>query len=760
MKTKPHTRFNRKNRNMNHEKTDITDCHTLPLRMGRRGLIIILFMVFTTLQAQNPFIPKSAKEVEKEVQELVSKMTLDEKLSMIHGQGFNIAPVERLGIPAINMSDASMGLRVTPWPKVKGLEPSTAFPASILLAATWDPHQAYKYAKAVAEEFRARDIHVLLGPGINIYRYPLCGRNYEYMGEDPYLTSSMVVPYVEAVKDTRVLPVVKHFVANNSENGRKNSNSVVDERTLREIYFPGFKAAVTKAHTPGIMNAYNLLNGVYCGENKWLLKDVLRNEWGFNGMVISDWTSIWNSELAANSGVDIEMPGGQRLKVMGPEVMKKLLAEGKVTEKEIDTKVSDIIRPCIQLGLYDRDWQDKSLNKLDGHAAIALETAREGITLLKNESELLPLEPSKVKKVVVIGPAARKTPTTGGGSGGVLPEDPVSIWDGMKEVYGNKAVILDSIDEKTIKDADAVVVCVGLNTTLKLKDYRPQSAKKATVESEQAGFNMKKRQEIEGEGRDRTRFALPDEQNELIEECAALNPNAVVMVTAGGAVDMMPWIDNVKGIVWMYYPGQNGSKAAAEIVAGIVNPSGKLPYTYDKKLEDNAAFGDFTLDRKHPKPTKQAGFRKYQDVEYKEGIFLGYRHYDKEGMEPLFPFGHGLSYTTFEYQDLDVNVNGNRAVVSFTLKNTGEREGAETAQVYVGDVKCSVPRPVKELKGFSKINLKPGEEKKIVVELDKSAFEFWNPETKKWTLEPGQFKIFVGSSSRDIRLEKTIELRN
>ena len=722
------------------------------------SVILMMFVALTTTKAQSSFVPKSVEAVDKEVRELVSKMTFDEKLSMIHGQGFNIAPIERLGIPAINMSDASMGLRVTPWPRVKGLEPSTAFPASVLLAATWDPKQAYNYAKAVAEEFRVRDIHILLGPGINIYRYPLCGRNYEYMGEDPYLTSSMVVPYVEGAKDTRVLPVVKHFVANNSENGRKNSNSLVDERTLREIYFPGFKAAVTKAHTPGIMNAYNLLNGVYCGENKWLLKDVLRKEWGFDGMVISDWTSLWNSELAANSGVDIEMPGGQRLKVMGPEVMKKLLAEGKVTEEEINTKVSGIIRPCLQLGLYDEDWQDKSLNKLDEHAQVALQTAREGITLLKNESLLLPLEPEKVNKIVVIGPAACKTPTTGGGSGGVRPENPVSIWDGMKEIYGDKAVLLDSVDEKTVKEADAVVVCVGLNTTLKIKDFRPKSVKKETIESEQASFNIKKRQEIEGEGRDRSKFGLPDEQNELIKKCSALNPNAVVMVTAGGAVDMMPWIAGVKSILWMYYPGQNGSKAAAEIVAGIVNPSGKLPFTYDKRLEDNAAYGDFALDRKHSKPAKMAGFRKYQDVVYKEGIFLGYRHYDKEGKEPLFSFGHGLSYTTFEYKDLNVKVDSDKAVVSFTLKNTGGREGAEIAQVYVGDVECSVPRSVKELKGFSRVNLKPGEGKEVVIALDRSAFSFWHPVKKEWTLEPGEFKIFIGASVGDIRLEKTVNV--
>ncbi len=730
---------------------------SFPLR-----LCVSLFLLLTllTLQAQTSFIPKSDEQVEKEVRELVSKMTLDEKLTMVHGQGFNIAPIERLGIKAMNMSDASMGLRITPWPKVKGLNPSTAFPASILLAATWNPNQAYNYAKAVAEEFRARDIHILLGPGINIYRYPLCGRNFEYMGEDPFLTSSMVVPYVEAVKDTRVIPVVKHFVANNSENRRKNSNSVIDERTLREIYFPAFKAAVTKAHTPGIMNAYNLLNGTFCGENRWLLTEVLRDEWGFNGMVISDWTSIWNSKLAANSGLDIEMPGGQRLKVMGPDSLKRLLNDGLVTVEKIDEMVSNLIRPSIKLGLYDTDWHDSSLNKLDEHAEVALQTAREGITLLKNREKLLPLEPDKVKRIVVIGPTAAKTPTTGGGSGGVRPENPVSIWDGMKSIYGSSVERLNSFDEQKIKDADAVIVCVGLNTDLVIKDFRPKTAKKESVESEQASFNTrKKRGEIEGEGRDRSKFELPDLQNDLITKCAAVNPNAVVMITAGGAVDLKPWINDVKGVLWMYYPGQNGSRAAAEIIAGIVNPSGKLPFSYDWKLSDNAAYSDFHLEWKDPKPKKSAGIRDYQDVVYKEGIFLGYRHYDKEGIEPAFPFGYGLSYTTFKYSHFKVDKNGEIVTVSFNLKNSGERAGAEVAQVYVGDLKCTAPRPVKELKGFSKIYLEPGEEKQIVIELDRSAFSFWHPEKREWTVEPGEFKISVGSSSESILLEKTIKYK-
>ena len=293
-----------------------------------------------------------------------------------------------------------------------------------------------------------------------------------------------------------------------------------------------------------------------------------------------------------------------------------------------------------------------------------------------------------------------------------------------------------------------------------IKDFRPKTEKKESVESEQASFNRgKKRGEIEGEGRDRSKFGLPDEQNELITKCAAANSNAVVMITAGGAVDMMPWVNDVRAVVWMYYPGQNGSMAAAEIIAGIVNPSGKLPFSYDRKLEDNAAHGDFHLEWRDPKPKKKAGIKEYQEVVYNEGIFIGYRHNDKEEIRPLFPFGHGLSYTTFKYSDIKIKKNGEVVTVSFNLKNTGDRAGAEVAQVYVGDVKCTVPRPVKELKGFSKTFLEPGEEKRIVVELDRSAFSFWHPEKREWTVEPGEFEIYVGSSSADILLKEMVEYK-
>ena len=683
-------------------------------RTARRVFTGLLCCVLTTNAADI--------ELEKRVDELVAQMTLQEKLDMIHGDGFNISPVNRLGINAVNMSDASMGLRVTPWPAAKGFEYSTAFPASILLAATWNPDQAGVYATAVAEEFKARSMHVLLGPGVNIYRHPFCGRNYEYMGEDPFLASRMVVPYINAVSDVGVISTIKHFVANNSENERKSSNTVVSERALREIYFPAFEAAVKEAQVPAVMNAYNLVNGEYCGESSWLLKQVLREEWGFDGMVISDWKSIWNSDLSANSGVDIEMPGAQQTDVLIPETMKKLLAEGKTTEAEIDSKVKNMVRPCLRLGVYENDFTDPSLNKREEHALVALETAREGMVLLKNSEQALPLNPQGAN-VVVIGPTAAATPTTGGGSGGVTPENPVSIWNGIKPLFPG-AELLEAFDADRVNAADAVVICVGLNTTLDLDPPNPKD--KRDIAAEQAAFN-ERRNKVEGEGRDRGFYGLPEDQEALIQQCAAAGKKTIVLLTAGSGVGM-PWIDQVDAVLHMFYPGANGSIAAAEIVAGKVNPSGKLPISIEKRAEDNASHGNHTLRWGSPKKSNQFA-----------------------GIEPQFCFGHGLSYTSFEYSGLTVEEDDDHMVVSLTVTNSGSRDGKEVVQVYVHDAKSSVPRPPQELKGFKKVHLKAGESKKVSVVLNPRAFSFWDPETKRWMLEPGQFEIRVYASSRDIR---------
>jgi len=438
--------------------------------------------------------------------------------------------------------------------------------------------------------------------------------------------------------------------------------------------------------------------------------------------------------------------------------MQEMLANGMVSMEEIDEKIKNLIRPCLAAGLYGSDWKKPELNKLGEHAQVALETARQGIVLLKNEQNLLPLDSSKQWKIVVIGPTAKHTPTTGGGSGGVRPENPVSLLDGLT-VNFESVQYLETFDAQKIAAADAVVVCVGLNEGQVLDDPRNKKKGPKSIAEEQAGFNKKKKLVIEGEGRDRAFFGLPAKQNELIEKCAKANPNVVVAYTAGSGI-AMPWIDQVKSILWLFYPGQNGAIAAAEIMAGKVNPSGKLPISIEKKIEDSAAYGNFGLSWGNKEPKKKAGVQEYQDVFYKEGIFLGYRHLDQEKIEPQFPFGHGLSFTTFKYSDLKVKQTARaQYTVSLKISNVGKRDGFETVQLYVADLKSSVPRPPQELKGFKKVLLKAGESKTIELELDSAAFAFWHPTKKKWTVEPGEFTLRVGASSRDICIQTIIQIK-
>jgi beta-glucosidase len=525
---------------------------------------------------------------------------------------------------------------------------------------------------------------------------------------------------------------------------------VVSERALREIYFPAFKAAVQEAGCLGFMNSYNLVNGEYTGESRWLLDEVLRKEWGFKGLVMSDWNSLWNSDRAAQSGVDLEMPGGQQCFVLAPEKLKELLKKGTITQANIDEKVFNIVRTCLLLNLYDKNFLQPALNRLKEHQKVALETAREGIVLLKNEGNFLPLEEYAQKKIIVTGPTGIKTPTTGGGSGAVSAVDPIDLFTAIKAIYPN-AEFMREFDAEKVKNADAVIVGVGNNFGLKIQAY-------ASIEEEQDAFN-KGAEEVEGEGRDRRTLELLPDQQELIKKCAELNPNTTVMIVAGGGVKMTPWIDQVKAVMWLFYPGENGSQAAAEIFAGIVNPSGKLPVSIERELKDNPAFENLGLSWSPKATPKKAGIRDYWDVNYDEDIFVGYRYYLTQKVQPLFCFGYGLSYTQFKYDNLFVRKDKNGiAYVSLDVTNTGKRSGKEVVQLYIEDVQSSVPRPLRELKGFQKIFLAPGETKTVTFRLDSSAFAFWSPEKKEWTVEPGEFKICLGDSSEEIKLQKSIEL--
>ena len=698
---------------------------------------------------------ENGKQLDEAVEEILQAMSFEDKNSLIFGRGFNAAAIESVGIPPLNMSDASMGMRQTPWPEVKGQEPATAFPATIMLSATWNEEIAYEYGKAVAEEFRARGIQVLLGPGINIYRHPQCGRNYEYLGEDPYLVSSLVVPYIKAVQEVGVMAVVKHFAANNSENKRKNSNSFIGEQALREIYLPGFEAAVTKGGVLGVMTGYNLLNGTYCGESKELIQDILRGEWGFEGLVMSDWVGIWNPEIALKYGVDLEMPGKGQTDVFSPETIQQYLSDGTVSIEDVDYKVKNIIRACLKLNLYNPDWSMPELNDKKKHSEIALQTAREGIVLLKNFDKILPLKPETCGDVIMLGPIAERTPTSGTGSGAVLPENVVNLADAFRANYPN-GTVLSTFDTEAIKAASEVIVCVGNNEGFKPTDHRSPSIKSSIME-EQEFFNDVS-YDREGEGHDRISFSLSPKHNELIAKCCSLNSNVVIIFTSGGAVDMSAWINNVKAVMWIFYPGEIGARAAIEILSGKVNPSGKLPVSIEKNIEDNSANKNFTLDWDDNSDMKQCGIRNYQDVVYEEGLFIGYRHFDSHNVEPLFCFGHGLSYTEFDYSNLKALINGNEVEVSLDIQNTGDLSGSEIVQIYVSDLESSQIRPDKELKGFKKVYLEAGEKKTISLVLDERAFSFWSENEHKWGVEAGEFKVLIGSSSRDIRLSQTIKL--
>ena len=633
--------------------------------------------------------------------ELVSKMTLEEKLSYIGGiDGFYIREIPRLGIPRIRMADGPQGVRND--------TKSTMYPCGAATAATWNRELAYAYGKSLGNDARARGVHVMLGPGVNIYRFPKCGRSFEYYGEDPYLTSETAVAYIEGMQSAGVMSTIKHFCGNNQEYNRNNGSSDIDERTLNEIYLPSFRKAVQVAHTGAVMSSYNLVNGLHMTENKALIKDLLRDEWGFEGIYMSDWTATYSSICAANNGLDLEMSWGQ---FMNPQILGKAIETGTVTEKTIDEKCQHILQTLIEFGFLDREQKDASIPEDNPESDLtALNVAREAVVLLENEDNFLPFS-KKVKKVMVTGPNSGNIPT-GGGSGFVEPFHTISVTEGVGEFY-------KSSDDAA--KADAVIYC--------------------------AGFNHK----LEGEGFDRP-FELPEAQIAEIDSLAAINPNLVVVVNAGGGVDFNPVLSKAKAVLMAWYPGQAGGKAIAEILSGKVNPSGRLPITIERRLEDNPVFNNYycNTERLWNSPER---------VTYFEGVFVGYRGYDRSGIEPLFPFGYGLSYTDFQFSDIAAEkLSDGRVRVTASVKNTGKRAGAEVVQLYVNDEKASVPRPEKELKGYEKVYLEPGESKSVEFILDSEAFAYYDMDLHRFTVEPGVFNILLGASSRDIRLTTAVTL--
>lgn len=812
------------------------------------------------------------------VDDIVHRMTLEEKLAYIGGTGFAVRAMPSVQLPALEMSDGPLGVRSN-----AGL-PSATYAAGIGLAASWDRTLAAEVGASIGRDGRARGVNYQLGPGTNIYRSPRNGRNFEYFGEDPYLAGEMVTGYITGVQAQGVSATVKHYVANNSEFLRHDSDSIVDERTLREIYFPAFEAAVKRGHVGAVMDSYNLINGQHATQNTFTNIEVLRSNWGFQGTLMSDWDATYDAVGAANGGLDLEMPTGE---FMNARNLTPAIQAGTVKEATIDEKVRHILTTAMMFGWLDRPQQNTAISIYDAESnRIALKSAREAAVLLKNESNTLPLNKGQIKTVLVVGPDAYPGAPVGGGSAGVVPFHTVSLLEGVSAMMGSNATVLYDqgvpslqelayktdfmtaptggergltaetfqnrelsgtprqrtvqhlnqggfgwgagamlqdalglteeqrshgssqrytgyfnaqtagsylvamagegensgnrvyLDDKLVIDNWKYLRAFEPHLTLPLaagmhkvvveswdhnwfggrlrlailpeeqavSERAKQLAAKADVVIVGAGFQAKG-DGNESEGGDRT-FDLPYGQDALIRAMATANQKTVVTVTSGGNVDSTTWIDRVPALVEGWYGGQAGGQAMAEVLFGEVNPSGHLPATFERRAEDNPTFNNY-----YP---QDGGIK----VVYKEGIFVGYRGYEKLGVKPLFPFGYGLSYTTFGFSNLKVGkaAGEGMATAEFDLTNSGQRAGATVAQVYVGDPHAKVPRPIHELKGFERVELQPGETRHVSVPLNARAFAYWDEKTHRWTIDPGQFTVSVGDSVASLPLTGSVEI--
>ena len=837
--------------------------------------VLLSFLTFNSISTFSQTSAPTSTEVERRVNSLLSQLTLEEKIDFLGGVDFFfVRGISRIGFPKLKMADGPIGVR--------NYGPATVMAAGIGLAATWNEGLAERVGREIARDARAKGVHFLLGPGVNIYRAPQNGRNFEYFGEDPFLASRVAVGYIKGVQSQGVSATVKHFMGNNSEFDRHKTDTIVDERTMREIYLPAFEAAVKEAQVGAIMDSYNLTNGVHLTQNGYLNTDVAKNEWGFRGIMMSDWSSTYDGVAAANGGLDLEMPSGAYL---NRETLLPAIKQGKVSIATIDDKVRRILRTAIQFGWLDREQTDFSIPRFNQQGRVtALQAASEAMVLLKNDRNLLPLSKSRIKSLAIIGPGAYPAVPVGGGSGQAEPFVATSYLEGLSNYletsaqvfydrglpsfsdladatnfltaetggqpglraeYFSKADLVGTpvltrhenhvnfgppalavasqssrlpenilssrwtgyyaapsagsydifvqstgedggyhrlyLDDKPILDNWATAKALTGYVTLPL-DTKPHKlvleqhgrsqwlggkfrfgivphrglvreeakkiAAKADVVVVAAGFDPA----TESEGADRT-FELPPGQDELIREIVAANKNTIVVMTSGGSVDTTGWLDRVPAFVQAWYPGQEGGAALAALLFGDVNPSGRLPITFERRWQDNPVHDNY-----YPNPGSDR-------VVYKEGVFIGYRGYEKNNTKPLFPFGFGLSYTTFKYSNLTirpVSIAGGkddpRYEVSFDVTNTGTREGAEVAQLYVGDSSAKVPRPAKELKGFWKGRLQPGKTERVTIPLKARSFSYYDVNGKRWRADPGDYDVLVGRSSDQIELRGKITL--
>jgi len=720
-----------------------------------------------TVPADAPY-KNASLPADQRVADLISRMTLEEKATMLSGSGWmESAPIARLGIPAIKMADGPLGVRS--WEGSSAITSasnapvqifSTSFPSGVCMAATWDTDLVQREGHAIGQEVKALGRDMILGPTVNINRVPLWGRNFEGYGEDPYLSSRLGVAYIKGVQDEGVIPSVKHFVANNEEYERHRIDAHIDERTLHEIYLPAFKAAVQEADAWNVMSSYNKVNGVHVAENMPMLHDVLQEEFGFKGFVVSDWGSTYSTAPTVNAGMDLEMPGGPPMVAWmanprtaasgngdGWLTADKVLAEvkaGNITEATLNDNVSRILRVIFLSGIFDHPHLAGGEVDTAAQREVARLGATEGIVLLKNallknSGSLLPIDPAKIRSIAVIGPNA-VTRTGGGGSSLVRPKYSIAPVDGIRERAGSQIAVKYALGvgmEGEAPELDKPEVREGL--------LHEATALAAGVDA--VVLMVGRYSKLESEGFDVRTMDLPAGQDELIAAIEKANPHTIVVLNTGDPVTMTKWIDNTPALLDMWYGGQEGGRAIAAVLFGDANPSGKLPVSLPKEFKDSPAYGHYPGEN--------------LKVEYAEGIYVGYRYYDTKNVEPQFPFGFGLSYTTFAYSGLKVapekSSTGQPIDVSVDVRNTGLRAGAEVVELYVHDGHSKIDRPIHELKGFSRIELKPGETKTVHFKLDSAALSYWSPETKTWVAQPGEFEIQVGASSRDIRLRASLD---
>ena len=708
-------------------------------------------------KAETPVYLDESRPLEERVEDALSRMTLEEKVKILHAQSkFSSAGVPRLGIPDLWTTDGPHGIRPEVlWDKWRQAgwtnDSCVAFPALTCLAATWSEEMSALYGKSIGEEARYREKDVLLGPGVNIYRTPLNGRNFEYMGEDPYLASRMVVPYIQEVQKNGVAVCVKHFALNNQESLRHQYDAIIDDRTLNEIYLPAFKAAVQEGGAWSIMGAYNLYKGQHLCHNQYILNDILKKDWGFDGAVISDWGGCHDTDQAITNGLDLEFGTWTDGLTMGAtngydayylaDPYLERLRDGRASEEVLNEKARRVLRLNFRTAMR-KDKPNGSLCSPE-HYDAARRIADEGIVLLKNNDNVLPISRKAGSRILVVGENAVKMMTVGGGSSSLKVQREVLPLDGIRAAAGEGVTV--EFERGYVGDISGSYNGVVTGQDLSESRSAEELIEDACLKAKDAdavifigGLNKSSHQDCEDS--DRFGLGLPYGQDAVIEALAKVNPRLAVVIVSGNAV-AMPWVDNVNAIVEAWYCGSQSGTALADIIFGDVNPSGKLPVTFPVRLEDNGAHALGAYD---PAST---------EAHYSEGIFVGYRWAQKKDIKPLFAFGHGLSYTTFSYSEAEISrttmsENG-KVTVSVNVTNTGDREGKEIVQLYIGDDECSVERPVMELKAFRKVSIKPGETVRVSFPVNADMLKFYG--TDGWTLEKGSFTAYVGAASDDIR---------